>query len=80
MSDHSSLLNSIHKPVVNSAPSAGNAACTQQLSLMNYLQLRLVNKDEPDAINHLAKRTHLLKALKVVGSKTSGILKCNCCP
>ncbi|XP_026811618.1 putative mediator of RNA polymerase II transcription subunit 29 isoform X2 [Rhopalosiphum maidis] len=80
MSAHSSLLNSINKSVVNSAPSAGNAACTQQLHLMNYLQLRLVNNDEPDAINHLAKRTHLLKALKIIGPKTSGFFKCNSCP
>lgn len=79
MSKHSSLLNSIHKSSVNSAPSVKNEASTQQLYLFNYLQLCLVKKDEPDIINQLAKRHHLLKALKILEPKTIGSLKCNYC-
>lgn len=79
MSKHSSLLNSIHKPAVNSVPSAKNVASTQQLYLFNYLQLCLVKKDEPDIIDQLAKRHHLLNALKILGPKTIGSFKCNYC-
>jgi len=79
ISKHSSLLNSVHKPAVNSAPSTTNAASTQQLYLFNYLQLCLVKKDEPGIINQLAKRHHLLKALKILGPKTIGSFKCNYC-
>jgi len=79
ISEHSSLLNSIQTPAVNSAPAANTDASTQQLYLFNYLQLCLVNKDEPDIINQLAKRQHLLKALKILGPKTIGSFKCNYC-
>ncbi|XP_027842696.2 bromodomain-containing protein DDB_G0270170-like isoform X1 [Aphis gossypii] len=79
ISKHSSLLSSVHKPAVNSAPSTTNAASTQQLYLFNYLQLCLVKKDEPGIINQLAKRHHLLKALKILGPKTFGSFKCNYC-
>lgn len=79
MSKHSSLLDSIHIPAVNSVPSAANAASNQQLYLFNYLQLCLANKDEPDIIIQLARRHNLLKALKRLGPKTIGLFKCHFC-
>ncbi|XP_025204071.1 zinc finger protein 423-like [Melanaphis sacchari] len=79
MSAHSTQLNSIHQPIENSAPSEENSASTQQLYLLNYLQL-CVKDNDLNAISELAKRTHLLKALKILGSKTIGSFKCNFCP
>ncbi|XP_060858793.1 uncharacterized protein LOC132936124 [Metopolophium dirhodum] len=86
--EHSSLLESIHKPVdIVSTP--GNTACIEQLTLFNYLKLCETSKYKTTVVHELAKRKHLLKAFNTKGLETIGqeakrpkiidFFKCNYC-
>ncbi|XP_060858858.1 uncharacterized protein LOC132936182 isoform X2 [Metopolophium dirhodum] len=81
---HSLLFESIQKHV-DIVSNPGNTACTQQLSIFNYLKLCITSEYKTIVVHELAKNTHLLKALnairlETIEHKTNDFFKCNYCP
>jgi len=76
---HSLLLESIHK-YVDMVSNPENTACTQQISILNYLKICETSKYNTTVVETLAKRTNLLKSFKFLGPKIIDFRKCKYCP